>query len=83
MMTNETKLKKAKRLLKAAIDDVRYCMRSYDPCEICLLEDDDGNCPAENDEDCGKKYKWRCEDEVLALIGEDIEDEEEDIEIPF
>lgn len=60
-----------KRLLKAAVEDVRYCMRSYDPCEVCVLLGEDGECPATDDNDCGEKYKWKYEDEALALIGKD------------
>ena len=63
----------AKRLLKAAVEDVRYCMRSYDPCEVCVLLGEDGECPTTDDNDCGEKYKWRYEDKALALIGEDGE----------
>lgn len=59
----------AKRLLKAAVEDIRDAMHTYDPCEICFLLDDNGDCPAEDDEDCGKKYKWRYEYEALTLIG--------------
>lgn len=62
-----------KRLLKAAVDDVRYCMRSYDPCEVCALLEENGECVAADDDDCSEKYKWRYEAEALALIGEDGE----------
>ena len=62
---------KMKELLKAAVDDVRYCMRSYDPCEVCALLEENGECAAADDDDCGEKYKWRYEAEALALIGED------------
>lgn len=60
-----------KRLLKSAVDDVRYCMRSYDPCEVCALLEENGECVAADDDDCSEKYKWRYEAEALALIGED------------
>ena len=63
-------LKEAKRLLKAAVDDVRYCMRSYDPCEVCALLEENGECAAADDNDCSEKYKWRYEAEARALIGE-------------
>lgn len=62
---------KAKRLLKVAVDDVRYCMRSYVPCEVCALLEENGECVAADDDDCSEKYKWRYEAEALALIGED------------
>lgn len=64
-------LRKAKELLKAAVDDVRYCMRYYDPCEVCALLEENGECAAADDNDCSEKYKWRYEAETLALIGED------------
>lgn len=67
----DDELRRTKELLKAAVEDVRYCMRSYDPCEICALLGEDGECPAADDDDCNEKYKWRCEAEALALIGED------------
>lgn len=60
-----------KRLLKAAVDDVRYCMHYYDPCEVCALLEENGECAAADDDDCSEKYKWRYEAEALALIGED------------
>lgn len=60
-----------KRILKAAVDDVRYCMRSYDPCEVCALLEENGECVAADDDDCSEKYKWRYEAEALTLIGED------------
>lgn len=67
--TLEVHKSKSDELLKAAVEDVRYCMRSYDPCEICALLGEDGECPATDDDDCGEKYKWRYEDEALKLIG--------------
>lgn len=63
-------LKEAKRLLKAAVEDVRYCMHSYNPCEVCSLLDKDGECPATDDDDCKEKYKWRYEEEAKKLIGD-------------
>ena len=60
----------AKRLLKAAVEDIRHCMHYYDPCEVCSLLDKDGECPATDDDDCKEKYKWRYEAEVMKLIGE-------------
>jgi hypothetical protein len=60
-----------KRILKAAVDDVRYCMCSYDPCEVCALLEENGECVAADDDDCSEKYKWRYEAEALALIGEE------------
>lgn len=67
----EDELRKAKELLTAAVDDVRYCMRSYDPCEVCALLEENGECVAADDDDCSEKYKWRYEAEALALIGKD------------
>lgn len=65
-----------KRLLKVSVEDIRYCMRSYDPCEVCALLKDNGECAAADDDDCEEKYKWRCEAEALKLIGEDGEQNE-------
>ena len=70
------KFDKAKELLKSAVDDVRYCMHSYDPCEVCDLMEENGECAATDDDDCNEKYKWRYEAEALALIGEDGEQNE-------
>lgn len=64
---------KMKKLLKAAVEDIRYCMHYYDPCEVCALLEENGECAAADDDDCNEKYKWRCEAEALALIGEDGE----------
>lgn len=69
-METAEKFEEAKRLLKAAVDDVRYCMRSYDPCEVCALLEENGECAAADDNDCSEKYKWRYEAEARALIGE-------------
>lgn len=66
-----TELKEAKRLLKAAVEDIRHCMRYYDPCEVCALLEENGECVAADDDDCSEKYKWCYETEALALIGED------------
>lgn len=68
LMTERTEYK---RLLKAAVEDIRYCMHSYDPCEVCSLLNKDGECPATDDDDCKEKYKWRCEAEALKLIGDE------------
>lgn len=67
----DDELRKAKELLQAAVEDIRYCMRFYDPCEVCALLEENGECAAADDDDCNEKYKWRCEAEALALIGED------------
>jgi ElaB/YqjD/DUF883 family membrane-anchored ribosome-binding protein len=67
----EARLREAKRLLKAAVEDIRHCMRSYDPCEVCALLEENGECVAADDDDCSEKYKWHYESEALALIGED------------
>lgn len=64
---------KMKKLLKAAVEDIRYCMRYYDPCEVCALLEESGVCSTTDADDCEEKYKWRCEAEALALIGEDGE----------
>ena len=67
----DDELKKAKKLLRAAVQDIRHCMHYYDPCEVCSLLGEDGECPTTDDDDCKEKYKWCYEDEALALIGED------------
>lgn len=54
------KLKEAKRLLKAAVDD----MSKEADCGICL-HDDDGGCPIEV---AACKFKWRYADEALKLL---------------
>ena len=72
----DDELRRAKELLKAAVEDIRHCMHYYDPCEVCSLLDKDGECPTTDDDDCKEKYKWCYEDEALALIGEDGEQNE-------
>lgn len=67
----EDGLRRAKDLLKVAVNDIRHCMHSYDPCEVCDLMNEDGECPTTDANDCEEKYKWRHEDEALALIGND------------
>jgi hypothetical protein len=71
----DDELKEAKRLLKAAVEDIRHCMHSYDPCEVCSLLGEDGECPATDDDDCKEKYKWRYEDEALKLIGGETDEQ--------
>lgn len=66
-------LRKAKELLKAAVEDLRWLTKWHDPCELCGLMDENGECPADLDKgiDCDDIYKWQHEIEALALIGED------------
>ena len=59
----DDELRKAKELLKAAVED----MNKEADCGICL-HDNDGECPIEV---ASCKFKWRYADEALALIGED------------
>lgn len=66
-----TELKEAKRLLKAAVEDIRYLInhakRNGKACDRCKY----GNemyCYAD---DCSNDAKWQHEAEALALIGED------------
>ena len=61
----DDELRKAKELLKAAVED----MNKEADCGICL-HDNDGECPIEV---ASCKFKWRYADEALALIGEDGE----------
>lgn len=61
-----TELKEAKRLLKAAVEDIH----SRDYCHGCIYENAEGkeqylNCEYHN---C---FKWRYADEALKLIGEE------------
>ncbi|MBO7473126.1 MAG: hypothetical protein J6U00_03855 [Ruminococcus sp.] len=66
-----TELKEAKRLLKSAVEDIRWLTKWHDPCELCGLTDEDGDCPVDLDKgiDCDDIYKWRLEGEVEKLIG--------------
>lgn len=64
-------LRKAKRLLKAAVEDIRYLINhakwNGKACDRCKY----GNemyCYAD---DCSNDAKWQHEAEALALIGED------------
>lgn len=60
-------LKEAKRLLKAAIDDI-YKARQGCNCNICdMPPEPTERCQYENGEDC--QFKWRYADEALKLIG--------------
>lgn len=64
----------AKRLLKAAVEDMKYCLYYYHSrCDICALLGYTGECPVINDKECGEKCEWRYADEALALIGEEGE----------
>ena len=76
LLKKSEKIAEYKRLLKVAVEDIRYCMRYYDPCEVCALLEDNGECAAADDDDCEEKYKWRCEAEALKLIGDDGEQNE-------
>ena len=67
----EEQFEKAKRLLKAAVEDIRYLInhakRNGKACDRCKY----GNemyCYAD---DCSNDAKWQHEAEALALIGED------------
>lgn len=64
-----TELKEAKRLLKAAVEDLAKIPCNNDvyipsSCNACIKQ---GNC------DYSDSFKWRYADEALALIGEDGE----------
>ena len=68
-----TELKEARRLLKAAVEDIRYLInhaeRNGKACDRCKY----GNemyCYAD---DCSNDAKWQHADEALALIGKDID----------
>lgn len=56
-----SELKEAKRLLKAAVEDMNsndFC-RKFDSCKVCAER---------YSISCEKKFKWRCTDEVKKLI---------------
>ncbi|HRR76959.1 MAG TPA: hypothetical protein P5191_09145 [Ruminococcus sp.] len=61
----EDELRKAKELLKAAVEDIN----AAEACDTCEYY------PVINSDMCQKDdcYKWRYADEALALIGEDGE----------
>ena len=65
---HEEREKEYKRLLKEALHDIIYLMRYHDPCEVCALLDDEGECHSDGD-DCEKNYKWRYNEEAEKLIG--------------
>lgn len=69
----ESENKELKRLLKEAINDLIWLTKNHDPCELCALLDDDGDCPVCDTIDCDDIYKWRLQDEALKLIGEEDE----------
>lgn len=73
---HQQSLEKRDKMLKAAVEDLRWLTKWHDPCELCGLRDEDGDCPVDPDKgiDCDNIYKWRFEAEALKLIGED-EDE--------
>lgn len=63
----DDELKEAKRLLKAAVDDI-YKARQGCNCNICdMPPEPTERCQYENGEDC--QFKWRYADEALKLIG--------------
>ena len=64
----ETREKEYKRLLKEALHDIIYLMRYHDPCEVCALLDDEGECHSDGD-DCEENYKWRYNEKAEKLIG--------------
>lgn len=62
-----TELKEAKRLLKAAVEDIDKARQGCN-CNICDMPTESiERCQYENGEDC--KFKWRYADEALKLIG--------------
>lgn len=64
-----TEMKEAKRLLKAAVDDI-YKARQGCNCNICdMPPEPTERCQYENGEDC--QFKWRYADEALKLIGDE------------
>lgn len=69
----EAENKELKKLLKEAINDLIWLMKWHDPCELCALQDENGDCPVSESVDCDDVYKWRLQDEALKLIGEEGE----------
>ena len=67
-----TELKEAKRLLKAAVEDMTG-MQFGEECKVCSKKLLPNECPIHNNASCifGKDFKWRYADEALALIGEE------------
>lgn len=68
---SQEELAEAKRLLKAAINDLIWLTRYHDPCELCAVRDDNGDCPVNGTVDCDDVYKWQYTDEALKLIGDE------------
>ena len=68
------KYDKAKRLLKAAVEDMTG-MQFGEECKVCSKKLLPNECPIHNNVSCilEKDFKWRYEDEALALIGEEGE----------
>ena len=66
-----TELKEAKRLLKAAVEDMYNSVNDVH-CKYCSKWHTD-QCQGTSHLDCyvENKFKWRYADEALALIGED------------
>ena len=67
-----TELKEAKRLLKAAVEDMTG-MQFGEECKVCSKKLLPNECPIHNNVSCilEKDFKWRYADEALALIGEE------------
>lgn len=65
-----TELKEAKRLLKAAIEDMTG-MQFGKECKVCSKKILPNECPIHNNVSCilEKDFKWRYADEALKLIG--------------
>lgn len=61
-----SELKEAKRLLKAAVEDI-YKARIGGNCELCCIPQDISKCDYDMGGDC--QFKWRYADEALKLIG--------------
>lgn len=68
-------LKEAKRLLKAAIEDLNATAAEvYNGgviCECCKWESQIGECSCPDNGGCDTDYQWRYADEALKLIGDE------------
>lgn len=69
----EKELKEAKRLLKAAVEDMSVTVAEvYNGgliCECCKWKSQIGGCCCPDDGGCDVAYRWRYADEALKLIG--------------
>lgn len=63
-----TELKEAKRLLKAAVEDIKDMLPHTDSCDDCALNKDDAHDCSNSTLNCDVKCKWRYADEAEKLL---------------